>query len=256
MAKEKILGNDVRRVISELEIRGSMVMMAQMPRPLYIRVNEVLEAIGGKWSRREQAHLFEENPTDRIEDVLLTGRFEKLGRAFDFFETPPEVCATILERAWINPAHVILEPSAGRGAIVDAVHDTAPRAWIKLIEINPENCAALKAKGWEAELMDFLKYPSDPEIYRKRGFDRVVMNPPFSKQQDIDHVTHAFSMLKPGGRLVSVMGASVTFRTNQKTKDFERLVAANRGEVEPLPEGSFKASGTDVNTVLVTLLKG
>ena len=29
-------------------------------------------------------------------------------------------------------------------------------------------------------------------------FDAVVMNPPFEKQADIDHVLHAYKMLKPG----------------------------------------------------------
>ncbi len=61
------------------------------------------------------------------------------------------------------------------------------------------------------------------------GFDRVVMNPPFERQQDIDHVSRAAGMLKPGGRLVSVMSAGVTFRENNKTRWFRDLIETFAG---------------------------
>ncbi len=41
------------------------------------------------------------------------------------------------------------------------------------------------------------------------------MNPPFSRQQDIRHVMHAAKFLKPGGRLVAVMGASAISGSNR-----------------------------------------
>jgi hypothetical protein len=47
------------------------------------------------------------------------------------------------------------------------------------------------------EADDFMEMPAAGE------FDRVLMNPPFEKQQDIDHVRRAFDHLKPGGRLSS-----------------------------------------------------
>ena len=36
-------------------------------------------------------------------------------------------------------------------------------------------------------------------------YDRILMNPPFEKLQDIDHVRHCFDQLKEGGVLVAVM---------------------------------------------------
>jgi len=85
-------------------------------------------------------------------------------------------------------------------------------------------------------------------------YDKVVMNPPFEKQADIDHVLHAFKFLKPGGRLVSIMASSVTFRENKKTLDFKELVDLH-GFIEHNLAGAFKASGTMVNTVTVVLDK-
>ena len=67
------------------------------------------------------------------------------------------------------------------------------------------------------------------------------------------HVLHAARFLSPGGRLVSVMSAGVTFRTSAKHAAFRDFVAAHNGAIEPLPEGAFKPSGTSVNTVIVTL---
>lgn len=94
---------------------------------------------------------------------------------------------------------------------------------------------------------DFLAQSPQPQ------YDRVIMNPPFEKQADIKHVLHAHKFLKPGGRLVSVMAASVLFRTNRLTVEFREFIQAKGGWIQELPEGSFKTSGTMVNTVIVTI---
>ena len=39
-------------------------------------------------------------------------------------------------------------------------------------------------------------------------YDTIVMNPPFEKFQDIDHVRHAFDLLKPGGRVVAISASA------------------------------------------------
>lgn len=83
-------------------------------------------------------------------------------------------------------------------------------------------------------------------------FDRVVMNPPFSRGQDVEHVRHALSLLAPGGLLVSVMSNGVTFRQDRRYADFRRDFSP---EITPLPEGSFKTSGTNVSTVVVRIRK-
>lgn len=87
-------------------------------------------------------------------------------------------------------------------------------------------------------------------------FDAVVMNPPFEKQADIDHVLHAYKMLKPGSRLVSVMAAGITFREDKKAKGLRELINNSGGKIISLPDGAFKESGTMVRTVIVVLPKG
>ena len=60
-------------------------------------------------------------------------------------------------------------------------------------------------------------------------------------------------MLKPGGKLASVMSAGVTFRDDKLGKYFRDFVYTHSGQIIPLPEGSFEESGTNVNTVIVTM---
>src|SRR4029077_13703895 len=129
----------------------------------------------------------------------------------------------------------VLEPSAGRGARTDVIRQFAPSVGLEACEIDPKNREVLQQKQLVIVGNDFLGPNWVPRI---GGYDRIGMNPPFSPQKDIDHVTKSESLLAPGGLLVSVMGASVTFRTNQKTEAFRALVLGCRGEIEELPAES------------------
>ena len=75
------------------------------------------------------------------------------------------------------------------------------------------------------------------------------MNPPFSKGQDIAHTTKAIEMAERV--VVAVASASVMFRNDNKTVAFRGLVASHGGTIEELPAGSFKESGTPIDTCLV-----
>ena len=59
----------------------------------------------------------------------------------------------------------------------------------------------LRAKGYRNVVPgDFMKYLDyvGPE-HNNAIYDRILMNPPFEHGQDVDHVEHAFNLLKPGG---------------------------------------------------------
>lgn len=165
----------------------------------------------------------------------------------DFFPTPPAVVERLVELAEIEPGHAVLEPSAGEGAIVQALAGLA--ASVECIELNPARCEALRGRRPDGSVTqgDFLS------VSPQARFDRIVMNPPFAKRQDVFHVLHATKFLRPGGRLVAVMGAGVTFRDDRIGQAFRQTFEAMGGTMEELPEGSFRESGTSVRTVVVTL---
>jgi len=241
---------DVRRVLYNLRVEGNIAyIQGQLPRELYVKVNKALEAMGGKWDRSVRGHVFEGDPTEKIMGAMSTGEVVDVKKSFEFFETPMDVAGLVVAKARIEPGMKVLEPSAGRGAIADMVMAQCPDCKLDVVEIEESNRKILKEKGYKLAGKDFTKF-------KKKGYDRVVMNPPFSKQQDVDHVNRAFKLLKPGGLLVSVMAPSVKFRGNKKTKDFVHLLEEQGGSIEDLPEGAFRESGTGINTVVVTLPKG
>ncbi len=56
-------------------------------------------------------------------------------------------------------------------------------------------------------------------------------------------------------RVVSVMSASLLYRENKKTLQFRELLTHYDHEIIELDEGVFKASGTNVKTIILVLNK-
>ena len=240
------INNDVLAVLSQAIVIGNAVTLTgQLDRKLYVKTNEVLEAAGGKWNRKAKAHLFDGDATEIIEQIILTGEIT-VPQDFGYFPTPGPVVNRLMELAEIEPGMLVLEPSAGQGAIAKEV---AKIARVDCVELLPQNAEILMNENIyrTVAIGNFL------ETYLHPVYDRIIMNPPFERQADIKHVQHALKFLKPGGRLVSVMSAGVTFRENSLTREFRDLVNSRGGKIEALPEGSFKASGTGVHTVIVTI---
>ena len=240
--------DDVLAVLSRAETNGNaLVLIGQLDRRMYERTNKVLEAAGGKWNRKEKAHIFDDEAANRVDQIILSGEVEVPKDEFNFFPSPPDVVARLMELADVSQGIRVLEPSAGKGAIAYACAEAG--ATVDCYELMDANFAALAGdmRLGSVRHMDFLAQA--PEA----SYDRVVMNPPFAKQADIKHVLHALRFLKPGGVLVSVMAASVTFRDNKLTQDFRDLIRERGGDIEALPEGAFRASGTMVRSVIVTI---
>lgn len=178
---------------------------------------------------------------------------------YGFWETPEPVGLKLLDAAGMsrreecsrgyepNP-YTVLEPSAGRGALARLIA-ACPGARLTCVEVQPTLAGELEAATFRPILADFF----DLTPAALGQFDRIVMNPPFDAGRDIDHVTHALQFLKPGGRLVSVMCASVEFREDRKTVAFRAMVERFGGRFHDLPPASFAASGTNVNTVILTI---
>ncbi len=80
------------------------------------------------------------------------------------------------------------------------------------------------------------------------GYDRIIMNPPFSDRRDAAHVQHAYSLLKPGGRLVAIMGEGVFFGRDKKAEAFRDWLEDVGGVEEKLPPGSFLDPSLPVTT--------
>jgi predicted RNA methylase len=242
----------VLEILDRSTIEGDTLRLptGQLPRDTYLAVNKVLEAAGGKWNRKAKGHIFDGDAADAIEPVILTGEIANKKQEFGAFDTPTGLATQAALLAEIERGMHVLEPSIGIGQIAGACEVLG--AHVTAFEIDAKRLQ--KASEWLKlsggyEQRDFLGVA--PETTPK--FDRVVMNPPFAKQADIDHVMHAAKFLKPGGRLVAIMSAGVKFRSNKKVEAFRQFIAEKDGEIRDLPQDSFAASGTGVNTVLVVV---
>lgn len=223
------------------------VITDQLERPLYLKVQKAIEAMGGKWNRKDKGHRFMIDPRDKVEGLLNDGQLvvEKDG----FFETPTVLAARMVERAHLRKGDRVLEPSAGLGAIAKLIEFDG--AVPVCVERDGQRANVLGDLGYEVDCADFFHWaPVNGE-----KFDAVIMNPPFERGADMDHIIRAFEMLKPGGRLVAVCSEGPFFRSDAKAESFRTWIDDNKGASEKLPEGSFKSSGTMVNVRLVVVDK-
>ena len=252
------ISEDVLRVLSTCEIEGNNVKITagQLDRKLYLAVNEVLNRIGGRWMRQIKAHVFDADPTDRLNAVIESGVLDPKIKT-GYFPTPAVIVDKMIELAQpFKREFMILEPSAGQGHIADKLVDLPfeHRGMISVCETLPENIHILEEKGY-SPIDEFFNYFKKCD-YDNIKFDRILMNPPFERQADIDHVTAAYGLLAPGGILIAIMSAGVTFRQNIKTVEFrERILEPHSTYLEHLPGGAFKESGTQVKTILLRLSK-
>jgi hypothetical protein len=222
-----------------------------LDRKLYEEVDVVLSAIGGKWNRSKKAHLYPYNPAPLLGGVIASG-IQPNRNPTAFFPTPASVVKIMVEEGGIFEGCRILEPSAGTGAICKAVRDYAAEIGIDVTvhccEVLDVNRAALQAQGFEIVAEDFMKYePDEP-------YDCVLMNPPFSLPGDTTayatHIEHAWSLLCDFGKLVAITPAGWLYGSTKRLTAF-RDWACDNMSYEELGSGTFKDSGTMVNTILM-----
>ena len=208
----------------------------------------------GKWNRKAKAHVFDSDPTDRLNNIIEFSVLDPKVKT-GYFPTPIEIIDKMIELANLEKQQLILEPSAGQGHIADRICKVIgiSRYEIYICEVLPENKVILEDKGYYPIRGDFMEFAQKHGAKGWR-FDRIVMNPPFSLQTDVDHVTAAFDLLAYDGILVAIMTAGVMFRENKKTVEFRNnIMEPHQTYLEHLPSGTFKESGTMVNTIILRL---
>jgi len=169
-----------------------------------------------------------------------------------FFPTPNKLANQIINKADIKQGESILEPSAGLGNIAELIRERYPDNELHCIEYQHSLQKILTKKGFNVIADDFLKYTGK--------FDKIIMNPPFEKGQDIEHVLHAYSCLNKGGRLVAIVSSSAYSPGSNRLKwsEFAQFVDDN-GIVSEVITDAFKGSeafkSTGVAIRIITLDK-
>ena len=236
-------------VLKSCFVEGNVVKLPQqLERNLYMEVAKVLEQIGGKWNRKAQGFFFEQDPNELLGQIA-NGEKRNLKKEFQFFETPAALAEKMAFMANLEDGKTVLEPSAGRGAIVKAVRRLFPAMQFDCFELMEANQEVLKRMdGVKVVGKDFLQE-------KKRSYDKIVANPPFSKNQDVDHIMEMHRCLNKGGCLVTVASSHWEQSSNKKETAFRSWLKKVGATVEVLPEGTFAESGTSVGARLIVIHK-
>ena len=167
---------------------------------------------------------------DRLKEGVQTVSVPQL------FPTPPETAAYMAELAEIEPGMDILEPSAGTGNLIKSFPCIRPNGSVTAVEKIYSLGEHLKPLADKVICSDFLECNGD-----LGKFDRIVMNPPFKNGEDIKHIEHAKTFLKPGGVLVALCAGG----PRQKT------ALEDTAELWKPQDNIFKNQGTNVNSVIM-----
>lgn len=240
---DTILSIEVRDVLSRATAEGLAVFLpkGQLDRKLYEAVNKALTNAGGKWNRQTGSHLFKSEAGPKLAAMLGTGVSVDEKKRDQSFFTPRDLALDVTGLADVK-GRAVLEPSAGVGALADACSDRHANS-VSCFELNDEYAQILRQKHYTVIADDFLLFSPAKDAH----YQRIVMNPPFTKNQDIKHVNHALKWLAPGGILVAIM------MDNQTRKGFQEIVEKYDPEIIEVERGAFKESGTMIPTIIVRI---
>ena len=151
-------------------------------------------------------------------------------QALQQFSTPLPLGLAALTAAAIQPADVVLEPSAGTGLL--AILASTAGGSLILNEL-AENRASLLTSLFPAiPVTRFDAAQTDDHLDVSAVPSVVLMNPPFSAMANVTgrvgdaglrHVASALNRLAPGGRLVTITGANVGPDVPDCREDFVKL---------------------------------
>lgn len=251
----------VQEILTQSKVENNLLYLPDvtLDRKLYTNVAQTLERIGGKWKGgKTKAFVFEENPSEKIKR-LIGGEVINTKKEYQQFYTPVNVVEEkLIPYAKFKIWKRVLEPSAGRGHIVDGMLKHLGFECLFMVEKDIENIRFLNEKYREQADVYIMNPMNDDFLnLETSNFDLIIANPPFTNNQDIDHVRKMYSVLGEGGRMIVITSVSWTIGSQKKQQDFRNWLDndVNLIHKEQLPAGLFKESGTNVPTMLLVIDK-
>lgn len=174
----------------------------------------------------------------------------------EFYPTPERLLDKITATVEWDRIKTVLEPSAGKGNIVDYIkrkckyrYYDAEKIDIDCIELDPDLQQTLKGKELRVVHDDFLTFRTF------KHYDLIIMNPPFS--QGAKHLLHALSLQNDNYGLICILNAETLKNpcTNER-KDLVKRLGDMNAEIEYM-EGEFQSAErpTGVEIAVIRVLK-
>lgn len=165
----------------------------------------------------------------------------------DFYPTPQPVIDYMVNGADLAGKYV-LEPSAGSGKIIDALHVLG--AHVSACEINKELSLIVRSKADRFVSDNFLKVNAEDISH----INMIYMNPPFSA--DDQHILHAYDIAPPGCEIAALCNWQTLANCYTHPRRKLKKIIDNYGMQECLgPVFQSAERKTDVEVGLVRLFK-
>jgi hypothetical protein len=168
----------------------------------------------------------------------------------DFYPTPPEVAATMLDPLDLR-GRVVVEPSAGSGNLVT---EAMARGAAEVLAVEPEpKLRAILAAIQGSRLIgnDWLAITAEQISHA----DLVVMNPPFSA--DERHILHAWAIAPAGCEIVSLCNWNTIDDSRygfRASRELRTLIASygSRQNLGPVFEDAERTTRCEIGLVRLT----
>lgn len=173
------------------------------------------------------------------------------GNNKDFFPTPTSLSGQMIACVKWHKVKTILEPSAGKGDICDAIMHYKDKKYynkpnIDCIELDMNLRLILKGKGYRVVQDDFMAYQTN------KRYDLIIMNPPFSK--GAEHIMKAIEMQEIyGGQIVCLLNAETLINPYTNLRKLLLKKIKDHKAVVKYIKSPFKKSErkTDVNIAMI-----
>lgn len=242
----------VEEILKHCTLENNILKLPQVQfnKKSYAEAKKWIEEAGGSWQGgKVQGFTFPFNP-ERVFSILKEGKRCDLQKDFQFFETPADIADWLVMLAGgIHETDTVLEPSAGRGALIKAIHRSCPSVTVECYELMPENREFLHT------LDNVILLDEDFTKDSVGHYTKIIANPPFSGNQDIDHVRLMYERLEEGGILAAITSQHWKFASENKCVEFREWLEKVHGEVFEISAGEFKESGTSISTMAVVIKK-
>ena len=181
------------------------------------------------------------------------------------FSTPLPLAYAALQAAGIRPGDTVLEPSAGTGMLAVMAECALGKDTDRGLHLNEfaQTRARMLTRLFPQAVVTAFNAEAIADRLRDTRPTVVLMNPPFSVTPGVDRISHAadlrhvrsaFSMLPPGGRLVTITSAHCVPGDAAWTDAFARLDPPARCVFTMAIDGrAYARRGTGFDTRLTVL---
>lgn len=242
----------VQEVLQHCRFENNILYLpnVQLNAKSYAEVKKWIMEAGGKWQGgKTQGFTFDFDAT-RVASILRKGERYNLQKHFQYYATPDALADWLVGLSDVKTEYTILEPSAGTGNIIKAVHRVNPDVDVDAFELMPENRQSLeKLKGVRLVGEDFIQ--GVPRLY-----NRIFANPPFSGNQDIRHVRAMYEALDPNnGEMCVITSRHWCHASERECVEFRQWLIDVDAVQHEIPRGVFDESGTNVATIALKIVK-